>query len=455
MTFNPLFVAVKGVCVSFFLLSFTALYAQKQTMHAVFAGSEYTPNTTSGGMDRTDHVYYFRPDASFCSELDKPDWQKRVTGTYSIDGNRLKMKWMSDGSEKVIHLSVTGATGQSGAATFIKMDVSAKVPPGLYKYTRSSGRQEELYFDASGRFGRMRFTSGTPASSKGKKNKPYNGDGFYTLAQSVLTLQYDNGRTTTQSFFVSEDKIAIAVIDGKIFYREEENNVAQQAADAPASAATATASTENESGPAADPSTAMIILQSANKAHGGTYLDNLNTLKAVMNTNNLTITMQADFQQHFLRIESAVNNNVILVEQLEGNTGWSYDGSGYTSLSPQRIREMQHILYCGQLGLRSDVLAKSSATLQKQQAGLSSVMVQVDNLRAGYIINNQNNHLEALILAGDNNATSSITYSDYKKVDNILLPFTETIQSGNHTQKIVYDKYTINPKLTKEDWAKP
>jgi hypothetical protein len=455
MTINPLFVAAKAVWVSFFLLSFTVLYAQNQTMHAVLAGSEYTPNTESGGMERKDHVYYFRPDASFCSELDKADWQKKVTGTYSIDGNRLKMKWMSDGAEKVILLGVTGTTGQMGAATFIKMEVAGKVPPGLYKYTRSSGRQEELYFDPSGRFGRLRFTQGTPASSKGKKSKPYNGDGFYTLAQSVLTLQYDNGRTSTQSFFVSEDKITIAVIDGRIFYREEENNVAQQAPDTPSTASTETANAETEPGPAADPSTAMIILQSANRAHGGAFLDNINTMKAVMNTNNLTITMQADFQQHFLRMESAVNNNTILVEQLEGSTGWSYDGSGYTSLSPQRIREMQHTLYCGQLGLRSDVLAKSTATLQKQQSGLSSVMVQIDNLRAGYIINNQNNHLEALILAGDNNATSSITYSDYKKVDNILLPFTETIQSGNHTQKIVYDKYTINPKLSKEDWAKP
>jgi hypothetical protein len=75
MTINPLFVAAKGVWVSIFLLSFTALYAQNQTIHAVLAGSEYTPNTESGGMQRTDHVYYFRPDASFCSELDKPDWQ--------------------------------------------------------------------------------------------------------------------------------------------------------------------------------------------------------------------------------------------------------------------------------------------------------------------------------------------------------------------------------------------
>jgi hypothetical protein len=255
---------------------------------------------------------------------------------------------------------------------------------------------------------------------------------------------------------VSKDKITIAVIDGKIFYLEEDKNVAQTETPATTTAAkTETAATQPSGGPASDPSTAMIILQSANKAHGGTYLDNLNTIKAVMNTNNLTITMLADFQQQFLRMESAVDNNTILVEQLEGSTGWSYDGSGYTNLSQQRIREMQHTMYCGQLGLRSDVLSKSTVTLQKQQAGLSSVMVQVDNLRAGYIINSQNNHLEALILAGDNNATSSITYSDYKKVDNILLPFTETIQSGNHTQKIVYDKYTINPKLSKQDWAKP
>jgi hypothetical protein len=364
------------------------------------------------------------------------------------------MKFLSDGAEKVILLSVTGETGQAGAVSFVKMEVTGKVPPGYYKFTRSSGKQEGLYFDESGRFGRNRFDPNATTVSKGKKGKPYNGDGLYTINQSVLTLQFDNGRTETQSFFVTQNKTTIAVIDGKIFYLEEDKNVAKKETEEPAEVAkTETASPQPAA--ASETSTAMIILQSANKAHGGTYLDNLSTMKAVMSTNNLKITMQADFQQQFLRMESAIDNNTILVEQLEGVTGWSYDGSGYTSLSPQRVREMQHTLYCGQLGLRSDVLSKSTVTLQKQQSGLSSVMVQVDNIRAGYIINSQNNRLEALILAGDNNATSSITYSDYKKVDNILLPFTETIQSGNHTQTIVYDKYTINPKLTKENWAKP
>jgi hypothetical protein len=454
MTINSPVPVAKGVWVVIFLLSFTALCAQDQTIHAVLAGSEYTPNSENGGMERTDFTYYFRPDGSFCKELDKPDWQKKVTGTYTIDGNQLKMKFLSDGAEKVILLSVTGETGQSGATTFIKMDVTGKVPPGYYKYTRSSGKQEGLFFNTSGRFGRNRFDPTVSTTSKGKKGKPYNGDGFYTLSQSVLTLQYDNGKTETQSFFVSQNKTTIAVIDGKIFYLEEDKNVAKQDTEEPP-AETKIEAASPQPAAASEASTAMIILQSANKAHGGTFLDNLNTLKAVMNTNNLTITMLADFQQQFLRMESAIDNNTILVEQLEGATGWSYDGSGYTSLSPQRIREMLHTLYCGQLGLRSDVLSKSTVTLQKQQSGLSSVMVQVENIRAGYIINSQNNRLEALILAGDNNATSSITYSDYKKVDNILLPFTETIQSGNHTQTIIYDKYMINPKLTKESWAKP
>jgi hypothetical protein len=363
------------------------------------------------------------------------------------------MKFLSDGAEKVILLSVTGETGQSGATTFIKMDVTGKVPPGYYKYTRASGRQEGMYFHESGRFGRTRFDPAATTVAKGRKGKPYNGDGLYTINESVLTLQYDNGQTQTESFFVSQNKTNIAVIDGRIYYLEEDKNVAKQETEEPSDAKPETASPQTAA--AGEASTAMVILQSANKAHGGKFLDNLATMKAVMNTNNLTITMLADFQQQFLRMESAINNNTILVEQLEGATGWSYDGSGYTSLSPQRIREMLHTLYCGQLGLRSDVLSKSTVTLQKQQSGLSSVMVQVDNLRAGYIINSQNNRLEALILAGDNNATSSITYSDYKKIDNILLPFTETIQSGNHTQTIIYDKYTINPKLSKEDWAKP
>src|SRR5581483_4793352 len=143
-----------GVLFLFTLFSISTLSAQNQTINAVYAGTayEYDQSSDAGNMVRTDYVYYFRPNSSFCSELDRPDWQKKVNGTYTIVGNQIRMKFLNDGAEKIILLSVTGETGQSGAATFVKMDITNTVPAGFFKYVRSSGKQDGMVFANGGKF---------------------------------------------------------------------------------------------------------------------------------------------------------------------------------------------------------------------------------------------------------------------------------------------------------------
>ncbi|HEX6431180.1 MAG TPA: hypothetical protein VF008_26000 [Niastella sp.] len=390
-------------------------------------------------MVRTDYVFYFRPNSSFCSGLDKADWQKRVDGTYSITGNQLKMKFLSDGSERIILLSVTGETGQSGAATFVRLSVTNTVTPGFFKYVRSSGKQDGFYF-TDGKF--TRTTSLTTVSG-GSNNT---GDkGSYTVTQSQLALKYDNGRTTNYSFFSSNDKKSIVVINGEIYYLDEEEQAKHEGEARPAAVVKQADALE----------AGMNLLKQTNQAHGGKSLDNLTTLKAVMNTNNLTLTMQADYTRQIVRLESSLQGNTILLEQMEGNSGWSFDGNGYATLSPQRVTELKRYLYCGLLGLKSDNLAKSTATMQTQQYDLSSVMVMVNSMRAGYIINNKNNRLEALIMVDPLSGTTTFTYSDFKKTGSILLPYTEIMQSGKHAQTITYENYDINPTFSANTWAKP
>jgi len=432
-----------GVLFLLSLLSITNLWAQNQTINAVYAGTEYEYNQSSdaGEMERTDYVFYFRPNSSFCSQLDKPGWQKRVDGTYTITGNQIRMKFLSDGAEKIILLSITGETGQSGAATFVKMDITEKVPAGFFKYIRTNGRQDGLSFTDAGRFSRNRLNALN--NSVGTNNED---EGTFTIKQSQLTVKSDKGATETWSFFCSKN--SIAVIDGRIYYRDEDNSPVK----APAGDVAATK-------PAAKPAdildAGLNLLQKANVTHGGKNLDNLITLKAVMSSNNLTLTMLADYQKQVIRLESSLQGNVILTEQLEGNSGWSYDGTGYTNLSPQRVTELKRFLLCGLIGLRSDILAKSSATLQSSQYDLSSVMVHVEKIRAGYIINNKSSRLEALVIADANNNTTTVTYSDYKRTGNILLPYTEIIQAGKHAQTVSYESYDVNPSLPPAAWAKP
>jgi hypothetical protein len=429
-----------GVLFLCLLFSCSALFAQNQTINAVYAGTAYEYDQTSdaGEMVRTDYVFYFRPNSSFCIGLDKPDWQKKVDGTYSITGNQLKMKFLNDGSEKIILLSVTGETGQSGAATFIKLNLTNTVPNGFYKYVRSAGKQDGFYFTD----GKFKRTTNLTTVSGGSNTSGDNGS--YTINQSHLGLKFDNGRTLNYSFFSSNEKKSIVVINGDLYYLDEEEQAKQVREANPAAAKV---SDGLDAG--------INLLKQANQSHGGKSLDNLTTLKAVMNTNNLTLTMQADFARQIVRLESSLQGNTILLEQMEGNSGWSFDGNGYSPLSPQRVTELKRYLYCGLLGLKSDNLAKSAATLQTQQYELSSVMVMLNGMRSGYIINNRNNRLEALIMVDPLSGTTTFTYSDFKKTGNILLPYTEIMQAGKHAQTITYESYDVNPTFPANAWAKP
>jgi hypothetical protein len=414
--------------------------AQNQTINAVYAGTayEYDQSSDAGQMVRTDYAYYFRPNSSFCSGLDKSDWQKRIDGTYYITGNQLRMHFTSDGSEKIILLSPTGETGQSGAATFVRLNIATAVPAGFFKFIKTGGKPDGFYF-TDGKFKRTTTLSN-------------NGDGgSYTINQGSLGLKFDNGKTVNYSLFTSPDKQAIIVINGDIYYMDEEEMAKHGDKVAPTVASAAPVAPKSndilEAG--------MNLMKDANATHGGKSLDNLNSLKAVMNTNNLTLTMTADFTRQIVRLESSLQGNVILLEQMEGNSGWSFDGNGYATLSPQRVTELKRYLYCGILGLKSGNLAKSTATMQTTQYDLSSVMVTVNSMRAGYIINNKTNKLEALIMVDPLSGTTTFTYSDFKKTGGILLPFTEIMQAGKHAQTITYESYDINPSFPANTWAKP
>jgi len=448
MTLNTMVRIRTSVLFLCLLFSSSSLLAQ---INAVYAGTayEYDQSSDAGSMVRTDYAYYFRPNASFCSSLDKADWAKRIDGTYSITGNQLKMHFTNDGSEKIILLSVTGETGQMGAATFVRLNASSVVPNGFYKFIRSGGKADGFYFTD----GKFKRTATLTTVSGGSTNS---GDGgSYTISQGQLGLTFDNGKTASYSLFTAPDKKQIAVINGDIYYLDEEEmakhgDIAKPTTTAAPVVTTTTATKSNDILEAG-----MNLMKAANQVHGGKSLDALNSLKAVMNTNNLTLTMWADFSRQVVRLESSLQGNVILLEQMEGNSGWSFDGNGYAALSPQRVTELKRYLYCGILGLKSGVLEKSTATLQTTQYDLSSVMVTVNSIRAGYILNNKTSKLEALIMVDPLSGTSTFTYSDFKKTGGIMLPYTEIVQSGKHAQTITYESYDVNPSLAANTWAKP
>lgn len=72
----------------------------------------------------------------------------------------------------------------------------------------------------------------------------------------------------------------------------------------------------------------------------------------------------------------------------------------------------------------------------------------------GYIINKKENSLigNFVLKNGENEITY---YSNLKKQNTILLPFTETTESSTGTIEVNYQNIIFNPIFTKKDWVKP
>ena len=66
---------------------------KSKTLHTVYAGTE----TDAKGKSQT-IAFYFRPNGTYTTKLDQPDWQTHIDGTYSIVGNTVTLL-KNDGGE--------------------------------------------------------------------------------------------------------------------------------------------------------------------------------------------------------------------------------------------------------------------------------------------------------------------------------------------------------------------
>lgn len=444
-------------------LALPLLSLHAQPLNGVYAGVELRLSVLiGGGMDRVDNVIFFRPDGTFTDKLDKPTWKTDVTGRYQVSGKKVSLLY-KDGSKDDVNMLANGDL-DAGSYNLFRLKESDSVPPGFYKFTYASGAgggssnltyvgtsgQTGLNFDGKGHFTRNSASATLIAGDNigGGSNRKDSGGGTYTLKDGVLVLTFADGTSKTHSFFCSpQQKPVMAAFDGDIYFMVDPEEEAAKEARRTAK------KTVVEPSPAAA-TDAVSLLKKANLAHGGKALDDLKTVKAAGQVAGIGATTLLDVSARKLRVELRVNNQLTLVEQLEGDAGWQWRNGRKTPLPPGRVNEMSRVFTTGILGLRSANLATLPAPrIAATKNGMTSVTYQAGGTTFVLILNTDNQ------LVGEgttiNQLTTTVLYADLKPVQGVVLPFTERQVTGAQKLSIQYTDYQLNPRFDTAVWNIP
>ncbi len=214
--------------------SFSGVYAGVQVIYGYNNTSLYT------------HCYYFRPDGTFVKELEQPDWQTRIDGTFTVKG---KVITLVENGEKPETMEITDdKTIQANGYVMGRFKVMNRVPANGYSRTSASGSggigtgttyvgtasNSDFVFDGNGRFSNSSATSVAVIGSNvgGGSGNNKSGRGGYSIKDSLLTLNYDDGRVETKSLFYSEassdSDVSVALINGSYFYAEKKSPIAEK-----------------------------------------------------------------------------------------------------------------------------------------------------------------------------------------------------------------------------------
>lgn len=447
---------------------------QTKSVNGVYAGILLMPSVTmGGGMNRIDEVLLLRANGTFNDDLGKPDWQTRVTGKYTVSGKKLTLRYAKDNKTTDYSFDKDGNI-DAGSYTMLKQPVDHIVPKGIFKFTmmNSSGggssgmvyvgtsNNETLNFDGNGHFSNNSASASVIAGEGvgGGGSRENSGKGNYTITKGVLMLKYDNGQTKVHSFFCRPSYNPImAVIDGDIYFMEDENkkHAGEKAAAAekrPNRLRNNQSPTTTET-PAANNTDGKAMLLKANEVHGGSALNNINTVSFAATTEGIEVTSYVDVPRRRVRFEARQGGKLLQIEQLEGQSGWQWRGGQISTLPAARATEMAAAFYSGILGLRqSQINAAAIKSVKPVQNGYAIVCEQ-NGKNYAFILNND----YRMVASADQTAqvTNTSAYTDFRTVNGILMPFKELNTAGTQKFTVQYQRFEINPSLPDNVWAKP
>jgi hypothetical protein len=118
-----------------------ALNSTITTLNGAYAGTS-TPNLNpfnNMSISFDTYTFYFRQNGTYATELDEPDWQTRVDGTYRILGNKVFIQSKSVGDKpEELEIKDNGSLYYRNSYMF-KLEVSNNIPAVVVENKSASG----------------------------------------------------------------------------------------------------------------------------------------------------------------------------------------------------------------------------------------------------------------------------------------------------------------------------
>ena len=463
------------ILLSFILLAFTACSSLgNQNPDGVYAGVALFPGM-NGAMDLITYTYYFRPDGTFSSELDKPDWKTRTDGNYQLQGSKLIMKETKDKHPDTLTVKPDGSLDM-GSTVLNKFRMVSSLPAKRF-YSKSASSvggigtgmvyvgafsNSHLAFDGKGHFSHSRFSAVAVTGDNigGGTNNASGGDGDASIKDGELTLRYKDGKQETKTFFYAEKPEIMALVNGTFYFEDDGKEEISKPSSKASSGSGSVRNDKEESetaggGTATTAPDANTLLQQAHEAHGGARLDGLQTLKMEGRLNNLPVVIYADVAAQRLRYEVSNKGKVLAVEQLEGNSGWQWAQGKQTSLPPERIKEMKEAFYTGFMALRSNVLkrVKPGQASVDEKTGLVTLPVTIDGKPYAWVFDKQN-RLGGEVSKESGGVTTTLS-TNYREVSGVWIPFKSVTQAKGASMPLILTNAAVNETLPATVWDKP
>ena len=371
------------------------------TLNGAYAGSSVPIFFPGGGSSSSSYRYYFRSNGTYTTELDEPNWQTRVGGTYKILKGKVNL-FPKKVDEEPFEMDIEeeGASLVYSGNTLFKLNVMNNIPAIVVEKTGGASNGGigtgttfvgvsfyGLYnFDGKGRFSNNASSSSiiSGESVGGGSSNESGGFGTYTIKDSLLTLNYKNGKVEKKSFFYIEfDGDGTVMIDGSLYYEPDETdkgktNKPTNVAETPLTKDILPIESAEKREDLAIKSSRMLKL--ANMAHGGEKLDSLKTIRLTGKALGFEVTILVDATNQKVRNEFRKNGKLMLVEQLDGENSWQWGDNLKSPITNQKRNELKKSLTMGLFALQSNAI--KSADFQTAdpnlKGSLKSFLVLVD-----------------------------------------------------------------------------
>jgi hypothetical protein len=431
------------------------------SIHAVFAGTQLDSKGNSQTI-----AFYFRPNGTYTTKLDQPDWQTRVDGNYKITNQKLRVfPQNSDEKSQEMDIQSRGQNLVYNDIALFKLNITDKIGTlfiGFYRNLETSviknGSDAEAIlktsyvFDEKDNFGKDEYRkyekAGGGFGTIAIKEKAISGT--YTIKESLLTLQY-NGETTTKSFFLrnSIGNAFVALIDGELFYGFEDRPEEPKKSDLNIGSTDQTDSQIE----------GLKILRQANLAHGGAKLDSLKTLRMTKNVVRIGSIIETkiivDLVNKRIRVEDK-GKGEFYVGQLDGDNSWLWVKKKKIPLEKNHRNELMKFFSRGVLGLRTDSLKNiviNSAKITDPEKNLKAVNITRDGENINLLFDADNRLISESMTEFEREI---ISFSeDFRSIEEIIFPFISIKQMDSLVFQETFSTIEVNPLFAESDWGVP